>query len=543
MSGRTRTTLALALSSLLLLAGNATAQTVADEVGAVDPAAGDRILELGELVQLPKAPAPQLAPPLDPFGALARAINALAADVGIPQDSTVAVTTAGLTPEQAGRIANVLNAMQRCLDATQAHFDALGGRGAPWADILRTGGGLDPAGFADLTACAKDLWTPLADLEWTMATSIDAGGIGVDVDACVVVGNAQLDVWPVVRVDTTCTATTYLNDYMLIVDTGGADTYVNNVGGNMVDLNFAPSSSRVPGLRGFGPAEGCDRAIPGLAAADCTPTVGVLLDLQGSDRFGVKQTPVHDAGCTADPLVRRLVTVGSGFLGVSFLVDAKQIGPGTGDTYTGKTGAVGSGHIFGVGVLLDRGGNDRYLAIRNSEGFALVGGVGILRDEGGNDVYDYYMPRPLDPSAPNQAEGAGGARDDEGDGLCDRIPRFIQGAANVLAGTIGILVDEGGKDSHRAPFVQRFLAPVNQTAAAGSWGFGANEGAAGVFLDRGGADTYTADPQELGGFTSTVGRANGATVAGASPVCSPAQPTCFSATGSNGGAGVFIDRA
>jgi hypothetical protein len=88
-----------------------------------------------------------------------------------------------------------------------------------------------------------------------------------------------------------------------------------------------------------------------------------------------------DGDCTSDPLIRRIVTQGSGFEGNGLLIDS-----GGADTYLGKTAAQGSGHVGGVGVLRDLGrGNDRYVAIRNSQGFSLVGILGLAQDNGGND--------------------------------------------------------------------------------------------------------------------------------------------------------------
>lgn len=526
MSGRTRTTLALALSSLLLLAGNASAQTVADEVGTVDSAVGAKLRAVERLVELTPHAAPQLAPPLDPIGALTNEISRLSAALGFPQDPALAVASSGIPPDLAGRLANVLGRMFDCNAVTKAHFDRLGGAGAPWQDIATTGGGLDAAQFADVTACADALWTPVADLEWALAMKIQAGGVSVDVDACVTVGDARLDVWPVIRVDTSCRATTYANDYLLLVDTGGNDVYANNVGSNMVDLKRGPVASLAIET---GPAIGCQLAIGapgrgGIANGDCVPTAALLLDMQGADTYGVKEAPDVDAVCTADPVVRRMVIGGVGFLGVGILLDGDPKGN---DAYTGKQVSLGSGHIFGVGLLVDRGGNDQYSAVRNSQGFSLVGHLGVLRDEGGNDRYDFYIPAPLDPSAPDGTNGAGGVIDDTG--VCDRAPRFVQGAANV--GGIGVLVDESGHDTYVGAEVDGFGAPGNDNRA-GSQGFAQN-GATGVLLDRRGSDTYS----------GTTGRGNGVTMGPDDPRTGFNPPDGSFGSPARSGAGVFIDRA
>lgn len=198
------------------------------------------------------------------------------------------------------------------------------------------------------------------------------------------------------------------------------------------------------------------------------------------------------------------------------------------------THSLGAGHIFGVGALSDTEfgpvfvqGNDQYHAVRNSQGFGLVGGLGVLHDAKGDDLYDFYIPAPLDPTAPNQTEGAGGVRDDEGQGLCDRIPRFVQGAAQVGTPTLGVLVDENGSDTYHGVFVDSFTSPTTPvtSARAGSLGFGANL-ATGVFIDVGGdADTYIVDNEP------SPHRGN-------NTVLAPGTDS----TGTGGGQGFFTDR-
>jgi hypothetical protein len=488
-------------------------------ITAASPAVGAQIQPHDALLTPPTSISTPL--PADPVNALIAAVSSLSSAVGLPQNPAPAINSAGMSGAIAGRIANLLNAMAVCRQVTETRFAAIAPAALPAA--VTTGAGLDPATQAEVRACAPPVWQRTVELQLALDDLLPPPGVA----SCGIPGSADLDLWPVLRFDgNTCGDTIYLNDYLLIVDAGGNDTYRNNAGGNLVDLNFSPAGSAVAGLRGTGPARGCQRAIPGLAAADCTPAVGVLLDLQGQDTYGVKETPDHDTGCTTDPLVRRMMTGGAGFLGVSVLRDSG----GSDDAYTGKTGSLGAGHVFGVGLLSDDAGNDTYTAVRNSQGFALVGGFGLLHDEAGADGYDYYMPAPVNPSAPNQTEGAGGVRDDEGEGLCDRIPRFVQGTANVLPGSIGILIDDQGADSYHGAFAGDFIAPIqNPSTRAGSLGFGNNQGI-GVFLDRATAnDTYQADNEPT--VTGIPPRGNNITI-------TPGNDS----TGAGGGAGLFIDQ-
>ena len=516
----------------------ALAGRVGDEVSRVDQEAGARVGAVEGLLTPGTAITSSI--PENPQEALIDVTSDLSADLGFPQDPTASILLAQLPDEIAGRLANVLVEMGRCNEITQAHLDAIG---PSLEQVAADGGGLDPAEFADVRACAQRLWTATNELELAFAgTRSHPSTFG-----CPNSHNPQpfpevrndgstIDVWPVLRFDGFCALpNTYANDYLLTVDVGGDDTYANNAGSNMVDLNFAPVTSRVGGLRGFGPARGCQQAIAGLRQGDCVPAVAVVLDLAGTDRYGVMQSPDLDARCTpsTSQLIRRMVTGGVGFLGVGILRDA-----GTGsDQYTSKTVSLGAGHIFGVGVLSDEGGDDSYLSIRNSQGFALVGGVGILADQSGNDRYDYYMPPPITPGLPNQTDGAGGVLDDESrqsggvdfEGQCDRIPRFTQGTGNVTPASIGLLVDFAGSDSYRGAFGE-FTAPGQVPPAeghiAGSMGFGAN-GGAGIFLDLGSTfDSYTTDAP-----------------VGTAPLRSNDRVLLprSSATG-NGGIGLFVDR-
>ena len=507
--------LILTTAIVALLPSSAPAGSLADEVSRFNSGAGNAVRQIEPLLSPAEQVTRQL--PADPQQAVIDRTAELSAALGFPQDPTLRFQTANLPDEIAGRLAIVMQDLLACNAVTQQHYSELRDR---MEEIAATGGGLDSADFADIDVCALRLWTSTTELKLAFngpsVCSLRTAGLFVDV-------------WPVIRYDGLCVDDVYQNDYLLMVDAGGNDTYMNNAGSNLVDVNFSPATSLVHGLRGVGPAKGCQRAIPGLTAGDCVPAVAALLDLGGVDTFGVKQTPDHDRGCTADPLIRRMATVGVGFLGVEILRDE-----GGSDTYTGKTVAIGAGHIFGVGILSDGNGNDTYSSVRNSQGFALVGGVGILNDKEGNDDYGFYMPSPLDPLAQNQEEGAGGVRDDEGEGLCDRIPRFTLGAANVTAGSIALFLDDSGVDSYHGAFAGEFIGPAQiPSTKAGSLGFGNNQGI-GIFVDRGtSTDNYVVD-NEPGCAKSKLEfskRGNGV-----------ALPPGIECTGDGGGNGIFIDQ-
>ena len=422
-------------------------------------------------LEAPSGPAPNLLG--DPNLALIDVVGSLSAAMGRPMDPTVRVLEAGLSPEVAGTIALTLQDMFSCHRITKGHMGAI----AP--SVLKeaakengNGGGLNPSDFKDIRQCAQALWKSTNHLQNAVTKALVAAG-------------PDLDVWPVIRYSRSTANTTYLHDYALVIDAGGNDTYVNNAGANLIDVNYGPPGQ--PGLKGEGPAVGCARAVAGLANHHCIPSVGVLLDLAGNDRHGIKQTPtvdaenVGDANCTDDLVVRRMMTNGAGFLGVGISIDRSG-----NDVYTAKTVANGTGHLFGVGVLHDEGGDDTYLEVRNGTGFGLFGGLGVFRDYAGNDVHDFYMPRPKDLTASNQEAGAGGVIDDED--ACDNRPRYNVGGGNGAA--TGVAVDDAGDDSYTGGFSEVFKAPgVFGRVAGGSQGFGEN-GGTGVLVDGAGADTY-----------------------------------------------------
>lgn len=427
----------------------------------------DHLLQTQDTVQHPL--------PDEPILRLIDVTETFSAELGYEQDASDEILTSGISEEVAGRLALALEDMLVCHRITQDHLEELPDDEEELLHVAYTGDGLDPANFTDIRECSEDLWVSTQDLTITLSAVFSPP------EECSV---ADLDVWPVVRFDGVCqNGSEWVHDYALLVDLGGHDTYRNNIGSNMLDLQRGPEDSVAVET---GPSIGCQRAIPGLAAGNCAPSASVLIDMANEDTFGIKEAPDVDAECTEDKVHRRMVTGGVGFLGVGMLVDASDH---SNDIYTGKTVSLGGGHVYGVGLLHDAGGNDHYETVRNSQGFALVGGAGILHDEGGNDDYDFYLPDPKDPDADNEEPGAGGVIDDEN--LCDRRLRFLQGGGNVGGPTIGALVDEGGDDNYRGGFSSNFSAPAPlvTTGRAGSQGFG-NNGGAGTLIDRAGTDAY-----------------------------------------------------
>lgn len=197
----------------------------------------------------------------------------------------------------------------------------------------------------------------------------------------------------------------------LLLDEGGNDRYA---------LADGPREFTAGNAQGFGGPAG----------------IGLLLDLEGDD--------VHEGAPGA----------GAGAAGGSYLQGASR---GTGSHRAG-----------GLGLLVDWGGKDTYIAGDRSQGAARGAGLGALVDLAGDDVYRAGL----------EAQGAGL---DSGAGL------LVDGAGNDtyavgrsgLGGGVnlgmGMLVDLDGDDSYRS------------TGYAGGV---TREHGAGWFLDLAGKDDY-----------------------------------------------------
>lgn len=338
----------------------------------------------------------------------------------------------------------------------------------------------------------------------------------------------------------------YGADALLILDLGGDDTYANNAGspglvaarrGEPDPGEFAPpaallSVSPVGAVIDLG---GDDRYLargPGSGGA-AIGGVGLLVDVTGHDLYQGDLLTQGAAFCGVGALIDEAgddtylggeSAQAAAYFGVSLLWDRKGD-----DLYSASQFSQGFGGAGSLSVLLDDRGRDRYVADRSTpssygtpgvyngwsqgvgcgfRGYA-SGGIGLLIDRRGNDEYQ----------AGNFSQGLGyffglgGLVDDSGD---DRYigTRYTQGASAHQA--IGVLIDRSGNDRYSGSIA------ANQ---GGAWDVGIAilddrggddqyraegfaQGAAsmnglGILLDRGGRDRYTAlSGQGSGGSTS-----------------------------------------
>ena len=218
-------------------------------------------------------------------------------------------------------------------------------------------------------------------------------------------------------------------------------------------------------------------AVPSYPAAP----ISTFVDLAGDDTW--------DGGDVA-------ATMGCGLFGLGVLVDlggddkytVKESGLGcawygTGllldaagkDTYVVKSKwGQGAAHV-GAGVLVDLAGDDAYECAQQSQGLGATYGAGLLLDVAGNDAYvardDGNKEKIYNDQSVAMAQGCGyGRRADLGDG-------------HSLAGGYGVLVDGAGNDRYHAQCWAQ---------GCGYWW------AVGILEDLGGDDVYENGKYSLG---------------------------------------------
>lgn len=173
---------------------------------------------------------------------------------------------------------------------------------------------------------------------------------------------------------------------------------------------------------------------------------GILIDSAGKDFYQLGGLiPDH-----RDPQ-KSTVSMGQGFGkglrpednlngvpgGIGVLIDE-----GGDDTYLADYFAQGASYYYGVGILDDRAGNDRYIAGRYAQGAGIHSSVGVLLDRKGND--SYYASYGVSQGVGHDFS-IGFLEDDQGNDSYGG-GTLVQGAATN--GSLGILIDLQGIDQY-----------------------------------------------------------------------------------------------
>jgi hypothetical protein len=211
-------------------------------------------------------------------------------------------------------------------------------------------------------------------------------------------------------------------------------------------------------------ADGGDLVIGGIRSNRYQGSPSLIIDLGGDDEYRLKydkknrmaSTIIIDLGGDDFYKTEDAFEFASGFFGVSFLID--RWGD---DLYMAKNFSLGSG-FFGMGVLLDEEGNDKYFGDTFTQGAGSFG-LGILSDLKGNDEYSAALFAQgfgfvagfgaLVDSTGNDSYFAGGKYKDilrYEDHYISLSQGFAFGSRPDLSGGIGFLCDGNGNDVYNS---------------------------------------------------------------------------------------------
>ncbi len=472
----------------LLAPGWADALTAAMGDPARTRAASEDIAEAAKRLGYPiKTTRPSY--PVDPDHPLAKAIANLDASLGGTADEASLETQAAGIP---------LSLRKKVAQIIEAESNALGWRNQAFANVadlpalyryaaafyLQSGDGraLDPnqSAVREMLTTGID-WTALYQGAYDLAATVEdvgleseAGELGFSFQADtplgkVIVGDAKAETYPAL-----------LDPVLLLVDTGGDDTYHFAAGANtsvdapisvVVDLggNDTYAYDVVPNPNDTGrlPSDIDGRFNPRDPSQGETAMSKSDRPRQGAGRCGYGM--LFDFGGN-DHYQSLRMSQGFGAFGVGVLED--RAGD---DTYEAEAGAQGAAD-FGIGLLLDASGNDQHKIYAFGQGFAYVRGFGALIDGGGDDL---YYANPGDPSEGGdplyytpQLPGNGNASFVQGSAFGRRDDTYVA----PMSGGIGLLADLGSGKDH-------YVASVFGQGTGYMFGTG-------VLEDMGGDDQY-----------------------------------------------------
>jgi hypothetical protein len=392
-------------------------------------------------------------PAQDPLPA---AIRGLWTQMGRPypaeEDGALRESTRGLPDSLATAVAVIVEAAARAIAARDAAFEPLRLANPP-VDLLRLGrdavtyvvgsdaGNLDPAFNRRVEEPAGMIDAPLwnagiADLLLVLEGTLPA----IRRDAAQIQRNWRIETpaGPIV-LSSTRSDRHEGSSPLLLIDAGGDDVYAT--GGS---ASFDRPVSVLIDLAGNDVYAAADTLQPSFGAG--LLGTGILIDAAGDDAYRCGH-----------------IGLGAGLYGTGVLLDLAGD-----DAYEGITGTQGAG-IFGVGILADAAGDDRYHAFQQAQGFGYVKGSGLLVDRDGNDVYIADDTKIRFPSAQSKEHNSSLA---QGFGFGKRSD-YLDG--HSLAGGFGMLADGGGDDEYRCGVFGQ----------GGGYWYGV-----GILADGGGRDRY-----------------------------------------------------
>lgn len=281
----------------------------------------------------------------------------------------------------------------------------------------------------------------------------------------------------------------------VLYDAGGDDTYAAEVGAQgsavfgvaaLIDRAGNDTYQSFTLSQGFGGAEGAAALVDGegndsYLVDSGDPAIG------GHPLYFSPQLPGHGNSSMSQGAAQgRRPSSGDDEAymagGVGVLRD--RLGD---DHYAGSVFAQGAGYWQGLGMLLEGGGDDTYDAFWYIQGASAHFALGVFLEQGGSDQYNLTL-LPAATSIGLGHDFSAALHIDEGGDDHYRAPGLSLGSGNING--IGCLVNIGGDDLYEAAG-DPTLGAGNYSAEAP---FGEDRQDAptiGIFVDVGGADTYT----------------------------------------------------
>lgn len=268
-------------------------------------------------------------------------------------------------------------------------------------------------------------------------------------------------------------------DVLLLLDLGGDDLYLSQVGSNTSGANAVSVAIDLGGNDVYTYTE-ARNAEPGLdrlpldAYQTITTNSGTHVNASASEsaRQGAARNGIaflFDMGEGNDKYMSLRASQGYAHQGVGVLFDA-----GGEDYYWAEDVSQGAAQ-FGIGLQIDLGSQaDTRRSSHASQGFGFVAGLGVSFDAGGDDTYECDLSNGDAPAYPSTQIPESNANLCQGAGLGNRI-RQVGFEPYSMAGGLGVLIDLSGND--------RYSAGV-YAQGVGYWlGLG-------LLSDRSGNDTY-----------------------------------------------------
>ncbi|MDR4498110.1 MAG: PDZ domain-containing protein [Candidatus Scalindua sp.] len=192
---------------------------------------------------------------------------------------------------------------------------------------------------------------------------------------------------------------------------------------------------------------GDDYYLNNAGASRDEASISVCIDLSGNDTYTSRTKFCQGAAQLGTGILLDLggddrymgneFCQGSGLFGMGFLYDDEG-----GDSYQADLFCQGCGS-FGIGFLRDNNGNDVYLGRMFSQGIGLTKGAGGIIDLKGNDVYFTGAKYPDFRDSERSCRSLG-----QGFGFGIRPDTVTVGAS----GGIGVLIDERGNDTYHGDY-------------------------------------------------------------------------------------------